>query len=73
MGKDFCPDILQPLLENFDRRSSNDGSRELIPIFYDFHRKSGASPPAVARTLEYLIGVSSKGEKTSSGQHTRDP
>ncbi len=31
MGKDFCPNFLQPFLENIDRRSCNDGSRELIP------------------------------------------
>ncbi len=24
MGKDFCPNFLQPLLENIDRRSCND-------------------------------------------------
>ncbi len=29
MGKDFCPNFLQPFLENIDRRSCNDGSREL--------------------------------------------
>ncbi len=33
MGKDFCPNVLQPFLENIDRRSSNDGSRELILVF----------------------------------------
>ncbi len=27
MGKDFCPNFLQPFLENIDRRSCNDGSR----------------------------------------------
>ncbi len=25
MGKDFCPNFLQPFLENIDRRSCNDG------------------------------------------------
>ncbi len=34
MEKDFCPNFLQPFLENIDRRSCNDGSRELIPIFH---------------------------------------
>ncbi len=34
-GKDFCPNFLQPFLEKFDRRSCNDGSRELIPIYYN--------------------------------------
>ncbi len=27
MGKDLCPNFLQPFLENIDRRSCNDGSR----------------------------------------------
>ncbi len=59
MGKDFCPNVLQPFIENIDRRSCNNGSRELIPQFYNAHRKSRPSPPAVARNLEYLVGVSS--------------
>ncbi len=29
ISKDFCPDILNPFLENIDRRSCNDGNREL--------------------------------------------
>ncbi len=33
MGKDFCPNLLQPFLETIYRRSYNDGSRELIPVF----------------------------------------
>ncbi len=49
--KDVCPNFLQPFLENIDRRSCNDGSREFIPIFHN-------PAPAVARTLEYLVGVS---------------
>ncbi len=32
MGKDFCPNFLQPLLENCDRRHCNDGGREPIPV-----------------------------------------
>ncbi len=59
MGKDFSPKFLQLFLENFGRRSCNDGSRELIPIFYNPHRKCRLSPSAVARTLEYLEGVPS--------------
>ncbi len=59
MGKDFCPNFLQPFLENIDRRSCNDGSRELIPKFHNPHRKCRPSPSAVARTLEYLEGVPS--------------
>ncbi len=54
MGKDFCPNFLQPFLEKIDGRSCNDGSRELIPVFHNPHRPS---PSAVARTLEYLEGV----------------
>ncbi len=57
MGKDFCPNFLQPFLENIDRRSCNDGNRELIPIFHNPHRKCQPSPLAAARTLEYLEGV----------------
>ncbi len=49
MGKDFCPKILQPFLENIDRRSCNDGSRELIPVFHNPHRKCRPSPSVVAR------------------------
>ncbi len=33
MGKDFCPNFLQLFLENIDRRSCNDESRELIQHF----------------------------------------
>ncbi len=35
MEKDFCPNVLQTLLENINRRSCNDGSRELIPVFHN--------------------------------------
>ncbi len=52
MGKDFCPNFLQPFLENIDRRGYNDGSRELIPVFHNPHRKFRPSPSGVARTLE---------------------
>ncbi len=38
-GKDFCPNFLQPFHENIDRRSCNDGSRELIPVFHNPHWK----------------------------------
>ncbi len=50
------PSFLQPLLESIDR-SCNDGSRELIPVFHNPHRKCRPSPSVVARTLEYLEGV----------------
>ncbi len=55
MGNDFRPNFL----ENIDRRSCNDGSWELIPVFHNPHRKCRPSPSAVARTLEYLEGVPS--------------
>ncbi len=59
MGKDFCPNFIQPFLENIDRRSCSDGNRELIPVFRNPHRKCRPSPSAVTRTLEYLEGVPS--------------
>ncbi len=37
-GEDFYPNFLQPFLENIDRRSCNDGSRELIRVFHNPHR-----------------------------------
>ncbi len=39
MGKDFCPNFPQPLLEHFDRRSCNDGIQGLNPVFHNPHRK----------------------------------
>ncbi len=30
MGKDFCPNFLQPFLGNIDRKGCYDGSQELI-------------------------------------------
>ncbi len=39
MEKDFCPKLLQPFLENIDRRSCNDGSWELIPVFHNPRQK----------------------------------
>ncbi len=39
MGKDFCPSFLQPFLENIDRRSCDDGSQVLIPVFHNPRRK----------------------------------
>ncbi len=59
IGKDFCPNVLQPFLETIDRRNCNDGSRELSPVFHNPERKGRPSPSAVARTLEYLEGVPS--------------
>ncbi len=59
MGKDFCPNFLQPFLETIHRRRCSDGSRELIPVFHKPHRKYRLPPLAVARTFEYLVGVPS--------------
>ncbi len=69
MGKNFNPHFLQPLPENVDRRSYNDGSRKLIPLFHDPHRKGRSSPPVVTPTLEYLLGLSSKA--ASSGREKK--
>ncbi len=55
MGKDFCPNFLELFLENIDRRSCNDGSREFIPVYRSPHRKCRPSPSAVVRTLECLV------------------
>ncbi len=57
MGKDLCPNFLQPFLENIDRRSCNDGNRELIPLFHNPYRKCLPSPSV--RTFEFLEAVSS--------------
>ncbi len=39
VGMSVCPNYLHPLLENINRRSCNDGSRELIPVFHNPHPK----------------------------------
>ncbi len=57
MGKDFCPNVLTPFLGNIDRRGCYDGSRELVPVFHNPHRKCRSSPVAVACTLENLVRV----------------
>ncbi len=68
MGKDVYPNFLQAFLANIDRRSRNDGSRELIPVFHNPHRKCRPPPSAVAHTLEYL-----EGGKTSSDVYPKGP
>ncbi len=73
MGKDFCLNFLPPFLENTDRRSYNDGGRELIPVFHNPHRKGRPSPSAVARTLEYRVGGPSKAATRWRYLHPRDP
>ncbi len=59
VGKDFCPNFIQSFLENIDRRSCNDGSWQLIPIFHNPHRKCRPSLSEADRTLENLEGVTS--------------
>ncbi len=44
MGRDFCPNFLQTFLENIDRSSCNDGSRELIPVFHNPHLRRWLAP-----------------------------
>ncbi len=56
MGKDLCPNLIQPFL---DKKPTETGSRELIPVVHNPHRKGRPSSPAVALTLEYLVGVPS--------------
>ncbi len=53
--KGFCPNFLQPFLENIDRKSCNNGGRELIPVFYNSHWKSRPSPSAVVLIVEFLV------------------
>ncbi len=55
-GDRFLSELSLTFLENIDRRSCNDGSRELIPVFHNPHRKGRPAPSAVALTLEYLVG-----------------
>ncbi len=62
-GKSPVQTFLQSLFEIFDRTNCDDGSRELIPIFHNPHRKGRSSASAVALTLEYLEGVPSKAAK----------
>ncbi len=69
IGTGFCPSFLQTLHKNFDGRNCNDVRRELIPIFHDPHRKCRPSPSAVARTLQYLVGVPTKA--TTSGREEK--
>ncbi len=47
--------MIQPFLENIVRRSFNHGSRKLIPVFHDPHKKDWTSPPALALRLENLV------------------
>ncbi len=56
-GENLSPNFLQPLLENFHRRSCNDGSRELIAMFQNPHRKCRSSPSVVARIMQHFVKV----------------
>ncbi len=76
-GERLLSNFLQPLLEKFTIRSCNDGSRELIPVIHNPHRKDRPSPAAVALTMEYLVGVPSKAatsgrEKNKSGSTSKN-
>ncbi len=51
-GNDFCLKFLNPFIKNIYRRSCNDGSRKLISVFHNPHRKDRPSPSVVALTLE---------------------
>ncbi len=72
MGKDFCPNVLQPFLENIDRRSCNDGSRKLIPVFHNPHRKWRPSPSSVWTVL-FTYEVIRKDKHNLSTQLVRSP
>ncbi len=59
MGKDFCPNLLQPFLENIERSGGDDGGWQRNPIFNNPHLKCPFSPSEAARTLVHLEGVPS--------------
>ncbi len=58
---DFCPKLIQPSLENIDRRKRNDGSRELIPMFHNPYRKGRSSDGS-------HFGVPSRGARHREGE-----
>ncbi len=68
MGKDFCQNFLQPFLDNIDSSNCNDGSRELVPVFHNPHRKGRPFPSAVVLTLEYLVGVTFSAASSGRGK-----
>ncbi len=57
MGKDLCPNFLHIFLENIDRRSCNDGSREFIQVFHNPHRKCRPSYAAPSRREEEQVRI----------------
>ncbi len=54
MGKDFCPHVVQPFLENLNRSECNNQTRNLSLVVHDFHRNDQISPSAMAFTLGTL-------------------
>ncbi len=58
MEKDLCLHLVQPFLENINRGCRNYGSRRLIPVLGDSHKKDPSSPVTTALTFKYLAIVS---------------
>ncbi len=72
MEKDFCPNLLQPFLENINRRNCNDGSRGLFPYFTTLSFGGGLHFGVPCRGA--LLGrVEHEGRKTSSDQYPKGP
>ncbi len=71
IGKDFGPNFLQPILETIDRRSCNDGNRELIPVF---QLTPSPKMPTLCFGGESHLGRFEQEEgKTSSDQYPKGP
>ncbi len=68
-AKSCCHSFIQLFLEIIDRRSSNSGSRELIPVFHNSHLKGRPAPPVVAPILDCLLGESLDLHSKSSPLH----
>ncbi len=66
MGKDFCPNFLQPLLEHLEEGAVTTEAGSLFQYFTTLTEKADPFLSAVVRTLEYLVGVPSKA--ASSGR-----
>ncbi len=49
----------RPILENIEKRSRNDGSRELFPLLHNPHRKGRFSQLTMNITLMNRVGASS--------------
>ncbi len=63
------PNFLQPFFENLSSKDCYDGSRDIIPVFHNPHRKCRPSPSTVACTLVYFVGVPSSA--ASSGREEK--